>query len=92
MSCGSFETWKERLFCSTAKGVQGLFCSMQGGRTWQKVVVGFSGSPKSARPSVPQVKGAVTLDFESSSFARTIRRTHASKEAGISFSSYRWDL
>ena len=55
------------------------------------MVVGFSGPPKSARPSVPQVKGAVTLDFESSSFARTIRRTHASKEAGISFSSYRWD-
>ena len=56
------------------------------------MVVGFSGPPTSARPSVPQVKGAAALDFESSSFARTIRRTHASKEAGISFSSYRWDL
>ena len=88
---GELWTWEERLSCPNAKGVQGRYCAVQGGRTWQKVVVGFSGPPTSARPSVPQVKGAAALDFESSSFARTIRRTHASKEAGISFSSYRWE-
>eukprot|EP00891_Asterochloris_glomerata_P004170 jgi/Astpho2/4170/Aster-05137 len=61
----------------------------QGGRTWQKVVVGFSGPSRSAMPHVPHVKGAISLAFEPSSFARTVRRTHASEEGGISFNSYR---
>ena len=53
------------------------------------MVVGFSGPSRSARPLVPHVKGAISLEFEPSSFARTIRRTHASEEGGISFNSYR---
>ena len=65
---------------------------LQGGRTWQKVVVGFSGPLRSATPQVPHVKGAISLDFEPSTFARTVRRTHASAEGGISFNSYRWKL
>ena len=53
------------------------------------MVVGFSGPSGSARPQVPHVKGAVSLGFEPNSFARTVRRTRASEEGGISFNSYR---